>query len=144
MGPGLGLTVMGHKVETVNIENSPILSENWQSTMTQDCSYKELYALQVLDDSMEPEFPEKCVIVIEPSDRCSNGAYVIVSVAGDRFFRQYIEDPANGKQLCALKPGHDPIFLDSQPFTIEGVIVQRNIRREIKHYTPYHPPEPTE
>jgi len=112
--------------------------------MTQDCSYNELYALQVLDDSMEPEFPEKCVIVIEPSDHCTNGAYVIVSVAGDRIFRQYIEDSVSGKQLCALKPGHDPISLDNQPFTIEGVIVQRNIRRKIKHYTPYQPPEPTE
>ncbi len=141
MGAGLGLTVIGHKVETVNIVGAPILSENWQSTMTQDCSYKELYALQVLDDSMEPEFPEKCVIVIEPSDRCSSGAYVIVSVAGDRVFRQYVKDTTHGKRLLAQKPGHDPIDLNNQPYTIEGVIVQRNIRRKIKHYTPYQPSE---
>ncbi len=104
--------------------------------MTQDCSYNELYALQVLDDSMEPEFPEKCIIVIEPSDRCTTGAYVIASVAGERIFRQYVEGKSNSQQLLALKPGYEPIDLKGQSFKIEGVIVQRNIRREIKHYPP--------
>jgi len=110
--------------------------------MTQDCSYNELYALQVLDDSMEPEFPEKCVIVIEPSDRCASGAYVIANVEGERLFRQYLEGPAD-KQLVALQPGHDPIDLTSKSYVIEGVIVQRNVRREIKHYSPYQSTEPS-
>lgn len=112
--------------------------------MTQDCSYNELYALQVLDDSMEPEFPEKCVIVIEPSDQCTNGAFVIAEVAGKKIFRQYLDNPTTGKQLAALKTGYDPILQAQENFRIEGVIVQRNIRRKIKHYTPYQATEPNE
>ena len=43
--------------------------------MPQDCSYNELHPLQVLDDSMEPEFPKHCIIVIEPAEVCATGAY---------------------------------------------------------------------
>ena len=105
--------------------------------MTQDCSYNELYALQVLDDSMEPEFPEKCVIVIEPSQVCASGAFVIANVDGERWFRQFLTDEDNSSRLVALKEGYQDIALDGVDYKIEGVIVQRNIRREIKHYRPY-------
>ena len=108
--------------------------------MTQDCSYNELHALQVLDDSMEPEFPEKCIIVIEPSNICASGAFVIISVDGERWFRQFITD-SQGNRLVALKDGYPDIALDGTNYKIEGVIVQRNIRREIKHYQPYEPTE---
>jgi phage repressor protein C with HTH and peptisase S24 domain len=107
--------------------------------MTQDCSYNELYPLQVLDDSMEPEFPNKCVIVIEPSEVCATGAYVVASVDGERWFRQIIKE-ANGKaRLVALKDGYPEIDLTGKEYKIEGVIVQRNVRREVKHYKPYIP-----
>jgi SOS-response transcriptional repressor LexA len=105
--------------------------------MTQDCSYNELYALQVLDDSMEPEFPEKCVIVIEPSHVCASGAFVIISVDGERWFRQFLTDEDNNNRLVALKDGYPDIMLDGSDYQIEGVIVQRNTKRVIKHYRPY-------
>ncbi len=106
--------------------------------MTQDCSYNELYALQVLDDSMEPEFPEKCIIVIEPSQICATGAFVVISVGEERWFRQFVDDGKNTK-LVALKDGYPEIDLNGTEYRIEGVIVQRNIKREIKHYRPYIP-----
>ena len=105
--------------------------------MTQDCSYNELYALQVLDDSMEPEFPEKCVIVIEPSQVCASGAYVIVTVEGDRLFRQWIQDDQGEVHLVPLNRQYPSTPLAGTNHRIEGVIVQRNIRRKIKHYKPY-------
>ncbi|MEN8179631.1 MAG: S24 family peptidase [Pseudomonadota bacterium] len=107
--------------------------------MSNDCSYNELYPLQVLDDSMEPEFPEKCIIVIEPSDVCATGAYVLAEVNGERWFRQYVAEGERGKRLVALKDGHADIALESQGFKVLGVIVQRNIGRKIKHYHPYVP-----
>jgi SOS-response transcriptional repressor LexA len=106
--------------------------------MTQDCSYNELYPLQVLDDSMEPEFPEKCIIVVEPSDVCATGAYVVAETQGDRWFRQYISE-GDGKRLVALKEGYPDIPLDEGAFKIVGVVVQRNLGRKIKHYYPYVP-----
>ena len=107
--------------------------------MSQDCSYNELYPLQVLDDSMEPEFPEKCIIVIEPSEICATGAFVVAEVNGERWFRQYLADGAQGKRLVALKEGYAEIDLTDQEYKILGVVVQRNIRRQIKHYQPYIP-----
>ncbi len=107
--------------------------------MNNDCSYNELYPLQVLDDSMEPEFPEKCIIVIEPSDVCATGAYVVAEVNGERWFRQYLAGGKQGKRLVALKEGLPEIELEDREFKILGVVVQRNMRRKIKHYYPYVP-----
>lgn len=105
--------------------------------MTQDCSYNELYALQVLDDSMEPEFPVKSIIVIEPSEVCASGAFVIITVDGERLFRQWVRNAEGRLQLVALNPQYPSIELAGTNHKIEGVIVQRNIRRKIKHYKPY-------
>ncbi len=104
--------------------------------MSQDCSYNELYALQVLDESMEPEFPKSCVIVIEPSQVCASGAFVVATVDGEHWFRQYLR---NGETavLRALNSNYPDIPLVEGNYTIDGVIVQRNVRRQIKHYKPY-------
>lgn len=102
--------------------------------MTQDCSYNELFALQVLGDSMEPEFPDKCIVVIEPADRAANGAYVFVEVEGVRWFRQYVEEADGRRKLMALNDLYPDIDLDSVDWKVLGIIVQRNIRRKIKHY----------
>lgn len=105
--------------------------------MAEDCSYNELYPLRVLDDSMEPEFPEKCIIVIEPSEVCASGAFAVVSVAGERWFRQFIMDADGAAKLVALNPKYPEIPLLDKQYRIEGAVVQRNIRRRIKHYNPY-------
>jgi SOS-response transcriptional repressor LexA len=107
--------------------------------MNQDCSYNELYPLQVLDDSMEPEFPEKCIIVIEPSDVCATGAFVVAEANGERWFRQYLSEGEAGKKLVALKSGYPDISLKQGKYKIVGVVVQRNIGRKVKHYYPYVP-----
>ncbi|HHH38280.1 MAG TPA: S24 family peptidase [Sedimenticola sp.] len=105
--------------------------------MTQDCSYNELYPLQVLGDSMEPEFPEKCIIVLEPTNVCASGAYVVATVNGERWFRQFIRDAQGNEKLVAVKPGYPEIPLEPGNYRIEGAVVQRNIRRKIKHYQPF-------
>jgi SOS-response transcriptional repressor LexA len=110
-----------------------------QSSEYKDCSYNELYALQVLDESMEPEFPKGCVVVIEPSQTCATGAYVVISVGEERWFRQFVQDESGSRKLVALHEGFHEIPLDDKDYLIEGVIVQRNIKREVKHYKPYLP-----
>ena len=107
--------------------------------MNQDCSYNELYPLQVLDDSMEPEFPEKCIIVVEPSDVCATGAFVVVETQGDRWFRQYLSEGEGGKRLVALNGDYPEMPLVDGEYKILGVVVQRNLGRKIKHYHPYVP-----
>lgn len=96
------------------------------------CSESEPYALQVLDDSMEPEFPDRCVVVIDPFPECQDGAFVFAEYEGVRWFRQYQK---RGEQhfLVPLNPIY-PEFEMTGPFTVYGLIVQRNVRRKIKHY----------
>lgn len=99
------------------------------------CSLHENYAAQVLGDSMEPEFPDKCVVIIHPSDRAYSGAYVFAEVEGVRWFRQYLKD-AEGERLVALNGLYPEIRLDRLEWRIIGLVVQRNIRRKVKHYHP--------
>ena len=52
------------------------------------CSDSEPYVLRVLGDSMEPEFKEGEVIVIEPHVSIEEGAYVVALYQNQFLFRQ--------------------------------------------------------
>ncbi len=99
------------------------------------CATKENHAAQVLGDSMEPEFPDKCVVIIHPSDRAYSGAYVFAEVEGARWFRQYFRDE-QGERLVADNPRYPVMPLADLEWRILGVVVQRNVGRKIKHYHP--------
>jgi SOS-response transcriptional repressor LexA len=60
-------------------------------------------------------------------------------VAGERWFRQFVREDNGKERLVALNSEYPDIDLNDTDFQIEGVIVQRNIKREIKHYQPYEP-----
>mgnify|MGYP001829157778 CR=1 FL=1 len=66
------------------------------------CSMHEPYALQVLGPDMEPEFPDRCVVIIEPTQECRSGMYVFAEVEGVRWFRQYKRHADGREQLLAL------------------------------------------
>ena len=105
------------------------------------CSELESFALQVLGDSMEPEFPDQCIVIIEPNNNAEHGMYVMALVEGVRWFRQYLHDDL-GERLIALNPLYPEIALDGLDWHTEGIIVQRNRRadlkaghrRDVKHY----------
>ena len=97
-----------------------------------ECGASEPYALQVTDNSMEPEFPEGCIVLIDPSNNSSKDNYIFVEYDGVRWFRKLIE--VNGeKRLIALNEMYPEIILDNS-YDILGIIVQRNIKGKIKHY----------
>ncbi|MCB1865816.1 MAG: S24 family peptidase [Chromatiales bacterium] len=98
------------------------------------CGGAEPYALQVTDTSMEPEFPRHCIIIIEPVGAVKSGAYAIVDFDGMPWFRQYVERE-DGAYLVALNDLYPEIRLEGN-WRVTGVIVQRNVRRKIKHYHP--------
>ena len=105
------------------------------------CSNSEPFALQVIGDSMAPEFPDACIVVIEPSDWCQHGMYVMALVEGVRWFRQYVKD-YRGERLVALNDIYPEISLKELDWKVEGIIMQRTLRRaqtasgrrEVKHY----------
>lgn len=105
------------------------------------CSESEPFALQVIGDSMEPEFPDGCIVVIEPADWCQHGMFIMALVEGVRWFRQYLSDH-RGERLIALNDLYPPIELSGLDWQVEGIIMQRTKRRhqtssgrrEVKHY----------
>ena len=54
------------------------------------CSKAEPFALQVLGDSMQPEFMDGVVIVVDPEGVVTDGCYVVALDLKDEYtFRQY-------------------------------------------------------
>jgi DNA polymerase V len=102
---------------------------------TGGCSAAEPYALRVLGDSMEPEFNEGHIIIVDPGMPVVHGAYVVIDYAGDTVLRQFVVE-GERKQLRALKSGYPSMDL-SGPYYVHGVVVQRATpgrRRDLKHY----------
>ena len=103
--------------------------------MAQDgCGALEPYALRVLGDSMEPEFPDGCVIIVDPGHAPRDGSYVVVEYAGDVFFRQLVID-GERRFLKPLNPKYGAFEL-VPPYTLRGGVVQRSgaRRSQLKHY----------
>ncbi len=100
--------------------------------MTQSgCGALEPYALRVLGDSMEPEFTEGSVILIDPGHTPRDGSYVVVDYAGDVFFRQLVFD-GERRFLKPLNPKYGG-FEITPPYTIRGGVVQQAGRRRSQH-----------
>lgn len=98
------------------------------------CANSEPFALRVLGDSMEPEFNDGCVVIIDSAAAVESGSYVLAMVNGEYIFRQLVIE--NQKyMLKALKEGYSEIQVSGID-AIRGVIVQRaGIRRkDHKHY----------
>lgn len=74
------------------------------------------YALRVVGDSMEPKFPEGCVIIVEPEEQPHNKSYVIALLqdSNKATFKQLIDDES-GKYLKPLNEKY-PI-MNMQPRT---------------------------
>jgi SOS-response transcriptional repressor LexA len=99
------------------------------------CANSEPFALRVMGDSMEPEFKDGCIIIIDSAAVVESGSYVLAMVNEEYIFRQFIVE--EGRYfLRALKEGYEEITLASQD-AVRGVIVQRagTRRRDHKHYT---------
>jgi SOS-response transcriptional repressor LexA len=87
------------------------------------CQAKEPFALMVLGDSMEPEFTEGEVIVIDPEGLAKDGSFVIAWHNEEYIFRQLriIDD---NWHIAALNPAY-PMQQLSGPDAIKGVIIQK-------------------
>ena len=98
------------------------------------CGSSESYALRVLGDSMEPEFKDGCIVIVDPAGVLENGAYVVARHEGEYIFRQ-LEIREGHYRLLALNPGYPELEIAGLD-AVAGVIVQRagTRRSEHKHY----------
>ncbi len=91
------------------------------------CSKAEPFALQVLGDSMIPEFQNGVVIVVDPEGVVRDGCYVVALHNDEYTFRQY--RCYEGRHY--LVPLNDlyPTEEFKGPQFIKGVVVQQAGRR---------------
>ena len=95
------------------------------------CQEAEPFALQVRDDSMAPEFWPGCVILIDPTGRAGDGAFVLADLGDALVFRQLRR--RDGKMaLHPLNPDYDVIEINSVQ-ALRGIIVQRSGTRRRHH-----------
>lgn len=98
------------------------------------CAENEPYALRVLGDSMQPEFMDGVVIVIDPGGVVKDGSYVIATHNDELIFRQFrIHD--DRYFLQPLNDLYDTVEV-SGPEVVTGVVAQQAGRRrkDRKHY----------
>ncbi|MBI4808973.1 MAG: S24 family peptidase [Nitrosomonadales bacterium] len=121
--------------------NIPVVSANAQEDPMDDsnCSGNELVALMVLGDSMEPEFIEGEILVIEMGRPAKDGSFVVAEVAKEDFiFRQLKRDEQGGWLLHALNPAY-PDTAISNLDGIKGVVTHKRhprSRKSVKFYVP--------
>ncbi len=99
------------------------------------CSGSEAFALRVLGTSMEPEFNEGEIIIIEPEGALRDGSFVLAQHEGEWIFRQLCKAPT-GWTLHALNPAFPDLSLPDLA-TVRGVIIQKALpgrRKASKRY----------
>jgi len=95
-----------------------------ESAAESSCGGAEPFALQVVDDSMEPEFKRRCIIIIDPTGVVRHGCYVIAMVENGYIFRQVVIE--NDKYY--LQPLNEAYMHEKREISldaIKGVIVQQ-------------------
>ena len=99
------------------------------------CASGELYALRVIGDSMEPEFQDGSIIIIDPTGVLKDGSYVVAIHNDEYIFRQYRKH--EGKHyLTALNEAYDTVEIQGTD-SVKGIIIQQagKRRKDRKFYT---------
>ena len=112
----------------------PILPQDVEPELDA-CSSAEPFALMVLGNSMEPEFVEGEVILIEPEGLATDGSFVLAQLAGEWIFRQLARQ-GEGWKLHALNPAYPATDIPDLG-SVKGVIIQKSKpgrRRATKRY----------
>ena len=122
---------MADKFKSIPINT---VTGNQEHAEIHSCADAEPYALRVIGDSMEPEFLDGHILIVDPAMPPQHGAYVIIDYQGETTFRQFIVE--NGKKyLKALNDAYPAVEL-VENYSVRGVVVQRASRRrkDHKHY----------
>ena len=83
---------------------------------------RNVFALRVRGDSMEPKFPDGCTIIVEPDLAADTNSFVVVQInsGSEAMFKQLVRDGAR-VFLKALNPAYGVLLVD-KPMTICGVV----------------------
>jgi len=89
-------------------------------------------ALRVIGDSMEPEFEDGAIIIVDESAPCGSGAYAVIDYDNDTTFRQFVIVEGR-KYMKPLNDNYETVELVGD-YTVRGVIIQKYFKRKRKHY----------
>ncbi len=103
-------------INSVDPEHDPALAS---------CASGEPFALMALGDSMEPEFVQGDILLIEPEGHATDGSFVLAQIDGEWIFRQ-LRKLADGWQLAALNPAYPAVPIASVREAVKGVIIQKS------------------
>ena len=94
----------------------------------------EPFALQVIGDSMEPEFSDGNIIIIDPGVQLYDGAYAVIDYGGEIIFSQYHQ--RRGRHWLEHLNADTPPLELIPPYELKGVVVQKSNgrRQSLKHY----------
>ncbi len=118
--------------------NIPVVSATAQEEATSgsSCSGKDMVALMVLGDSMEPEFVEGDILVIEPDAPVTDGSFVIGWANEEFIFRQLKRNDQGDWLLHALNPAYPDVAISGLD-SIKGVVTHKKkpgSRKSVKYY----------
>lgn len=97
-----------------------------------DTKGKNLFAVRVVNDSMEPDFREGDVLIVNPNLEAKNGDYVIAKLVDENeatFKKLIIHGGKGSRRLLILRPLNsryqDMVITDSSRVQIVGKVVER-------------------
>lgn len=101
------------------------------------CAASEPYALRVIGDSMEPEFKDGTIIVVDPNGLVRDGAYGIALIESGYTLRQ-IKIEANRYFIEPLNPDYMHERQEVKLDDIKGIVAQQAApngnRKDRKNY----------
>jgi SOS-response transcriptional repressor LexA len=111
------------------------LEEAFKQNMSDgsSCSESEPFALQCIDNSMEPEFPVGCIVIIDPSAAIRDGSYVFAKDNDDEYIFRQVKIDQDNYYLVPLNKDYISIKLTKGFSQIEGIITQRAGKRRTEH-----------
>ena len=100
------------------------------------CGSHETFALRVLGDSMMPEFPDGCIVVIDPAGVIESGCHVIADLENEGYIFRQLLIKEKHYYLTPLNSGYPTIEITDLT-AVKGVIIQKSgtRRHHRKHYT---------
>ncbi len=101
----------------------PVHAVDFPASVVSDCQSGEPYALMVLGDSMQPEFNEGEILVVEPEGWAKAGAFVIAYTNEAYIFRQ-LQQHDTGWQLTPLNPAYPSIPI-ADLTAVKGVVIMK-------------------
>lgn len=123
--PVVGLVHAGELVEANDSEYPPGIAARYVTT---DRPGKNLFAVEIEGDSMEPDFRPGDIIIVNPNLDPTIGDYVIVKKqdSGEVLFKKLVRRDPSLVQLKALNPDYpDVILVNVQEYHFIGKVVER-------------------